>query len=74
MGSETKAVVVGECFDARNYDRLDDLVADDMVNVAAGPQGCEGWKAVWRAIVTCFSDVRSETKRSSWTVTVLSCR
>jgi len=33
-----------------------------MVNNAAGPQGREGWKQVWRAIVTCFPDATAETK------------
>jgi lactoylglutathione lyase len=64
MHRDTRAVVeaLDECFNSRNYDGLDDLVAEDMVNHAAGPQGREGWKAIWRAVVTCFPDVVSQTR------------
>jgi predicted ester cyclase len=60
----TRAIVeaAGECFNARDYEGLDAVVAADMVNKAAGPQGREGWKQVWGAIVTCFPDAIAETK------------
>ena len=64
MDGDTRAVVeaVGVCFNSHNFDGLDDFVAEDMRNLAAGPQGREGWKAVWGAIVSCFPDVVAETK------------
>jgi predicted ester cyclase len=60
----TRAVVeaAGECFNAREYEGLDAVVAADMVNNAADPQGREGWKQVWKAIVTCFPDATAGTK------------
>lgn len=62
--AETRAVVetAGACFNSRDYDGLDAVVAVDMANKAAGPQGREGWKQVWEAIVTCFPDATAETK------------
>jgi lactoylglutathione lyase len=60
---DTRAVVegAGECFNARDFDALDRFVDPDMVNHAAGPQGLEGWKQVWRMILACFPDARAET-------------
>lgn len=52
---------VETCFNSRQLDDLDGIVADSMVNHAAGPQGREGWKQVWRSIYTCFPDAVSET-------------
>jgi hypothetical protein len=31
-------------------------------SIMAGPQGREGWKQVWEAIITCFPDATAETK------------
>lgn len=52
---------VEACFNSRRLDDLDEIVASSMVNRAAGPQGLEGWKQVWRAIYTCFPDAVAET-------------
>ena len=63
MSDDVRAIVeaAGACFDRRDLDGLDDLVADDMVNHAAGPQGRDGWKLVWGSILTCFPDAETET-------------
>ena len=60
---DTRAAVegAGECFNSRDFDRLDQFVHPEMVNHAAGPQGLQGWKQVWQAILTCFPDARAET-------------
>ena len=53
MGERTAKDVVEEMFRRQregDSDVLDDLVADDMVNHAAGPQGREGLKRILRTI------------------------
>jgi lactoylglutathione lyase len=61
--SDVRTVIeaAGECFNTRRLDDLDDLVAEEMVNHAAGPQGLEGWKRVWQMIFECFPDALSQT-------------
>lgn len=63
MLQDARAIVeaAGECFNAEEYDRLDQLVSPDMANHAAGPHGREGWKQIWRAIHACFAGARAET-------------
>jgi lactoylglutathione lyase len=61
--SDVRAVMakVETCFNSRRLDDLDDIVDESMVNHAAGPQGREGWKQVWRSIFACFPDAVTET-------------
>ena len=42
---------------AGDFDAIDELVAEDMVNHAAGPQGREGWKQIIATINTDLGDV-----------------
>ena len=63
MADSVRRVVeaAGACFNARDFDGLDQYVHVGMVNHAAGPQGLEGWKQVWRSIIACFPDALAET-------------
>ena len=62
--STTRSVVeaAGACFNSRDFDGLDELVAEDLVNHAGGPQGREGWKQIWRVIIASFPDAAAETR------------
>jgi predicted ester cyclase len=64
MEPTTRDVVeaAGACFNSRDFDGLDVLVADYLVNHAGGPQGREGWKQIWRAIIASFPDAVAETR------------
>lgn len=63
-GVDTRSIVegAGACFNSRDFDGLDQFVGADMVNHAAGPQGLEGWKQTWQAILSCFPDAQAETR------------
>ena len=63
----TRAIVeaAGECFNTRDYEGLDAVVAVDMVNNAAGPQGREGWKQVWGRLSPAFPTRPPKRKRFS---------
>src|SRR6476659_7662588 len=60
MDTREPKFVVEELFRrtaARDLHVVDELVAEDMINHAAGPQGREGWKQIIATINTDLGDV-----------------
>ncbi|MDR7168315.1 putative SnoaL-like aldol condensation-catalyzing enzyme [Nocardia kruczakiae] len=47
-----------ECFNTREFDRADELIAPDFVNHTLGTTGFESGKNAWRSIVARFPDWR----------------
>lgn len=56
------AEIVRELFDRleeRDESSIDDLIAEDMVNHAAGPQGREGWRMIIEMIENDLGPIRA---------------
>lgn len=47
-----------ECFNSRQFDRADELVAPDFYSHAMGTTGFEAGKAAWRTVVARYPDMR----------------